>query len=162
MTFADVKRANSDTSKHGTYDGTLSWERLQNLGRGRFLLIPSLGVIAPIGRDEPLGIIEFYVCPYRSQMIPGLEVQHPFRGKLGETIAFKDAVVSRLQIETLFGNPANVASNAAEALNLRRKGDSFSHPVPDILAVIGSGILRFRQSFSPVFRAIPANGGVSS
>lgn len=125
MTFSQIKRATSDASSHGVYDDSFSWRRLESSGRGRFVLVPSLAAIAPIGENQPTAFIEFYVSPYRAPLIPGLEVREPFRGKLGSSLSFKDRPVSKMAVENVFGSIGQVATNTAEALEFRKKGERF-------------------------------------
>ena len=127
MTFSQIKKANGDATAHGIYDGTFSWKRLESSGRGRFMLVPSLGAIAAIGNDEPLSLVEFYVWPHKDRSISALEVHTPFRGKLGNKLSFKDGTVSKMDVETIYGNVIQVATNAATALAFRRKGEPFIH-----------------------------------
>ena len=131
MTLSQIRRANGKTTTHGIYDDSLSWRRLESWGRGRFVLVPSLAAIAPIGENQPVPLIEFYVQPYRAPMIPGLEVREPFRGKLAGDLSFKDRAVGKQEIERAFGSVNQVATNAAEALEFRKKGSRFTHRISD-------------------------------
>ncbi len=127
MTFSQIKSATGGATTHGIYDDTFSWRRLESWGRGRFVLVPSLGAIAVIGENQPTAFIEFYVRPYRAPMIPGLDVREPFRGKLGSSLSFKDHSVSKMDVESVFGSGSQVVTTAAAALDFRKKGERFTH-----------------------------------
>ncbi len=127
MDFSQIRMATGDATTQGIYDGSLSWRRLASHGRGRFMLVPSLGAIAAIGIDESISLVEFYVRPHKEKIVSGLEVSTPFRGSLGKLLSFKDSVVSNRQVETIFGSVTQVATNAAEALVFRRNSQAFVH-----------------------------------
>jgi hypothetical protein len=165
MSFSQIQRATGDATKHGIYDGSWSWKRLSSLGRGEFVLVPSLGAVAATGSDEPVSLVEFYVQPHKEKLIPALEVSKPFRGSLGTSISFKDAAISNQQVETIFGTTSRVATNAAEALAFRRSSQSFVHrrgerieelwyPSAGMAFVLKSNVVTSFQIFKPTGKTL--------
>jgi hypothetical protein len=125
MTFAQIRKTTGDATTHGIhYDGF--WRRRRgSWGHGPSVLIPSLAAITDVGEDQPISSISFHLRPYRAPLIPGLEIEKPFRGKLGSSLSFKDSPTAKLEIEKIFGPVSQVASNGAEALAFRQKGERF-------------------------------------
>lgn len=131
MTFTEIKKATGDATTRGSHYDPF-WRRpLGTWGRGDFVLVPSLGVIAPIGENQPTAAIWFYVRPHREPLISGLEIDNPFRGKLGDNLSFKDRPVGKLEVEKVFGSVSEFATNGAHALEFRKKGERFCERLRD-------------------------------
>jgi hypothetical protein len=131
MTFAQLKKATGDATTRGSHYEPFWKRRLETWGRGDFVLVPSLAAIAVIGENQPAAFITFCVQPYEAKLIPGLEVRRPFQGSLGDKLSFKDRTISRVEVERAFGTVSSVATNGAQALAFRVKGDRFVEQLRD-------------------------------
>lgn len=127
MTFSQIEELTGDATVHGIYDHKGFWRRLKNRGRGRVVVIHSLGAIAPLNEDTPISSITFYVRPYRAPMSPVLDVRIPFQGKLGNKLIFKDSDISKTDVERVFGDISEVAKDPAEGVQFRVKGQPFRY-----------------------------------
>lgn len=157
MKYSEVRKATRDATRHGLRNG--SWTQVLNHQRGTFALVPSLGAIASIGEDQPISIIEFYVRPFREQLIPGLEIRHPFRGKLGG-LSFGDGPVEKAQVEAIYGRATHTITNAGDSLDFRRNGEAFLlrppngieeqwYPAMGVAFTFETNVVRSFQVFRP-------------
>jgi hypothetical protein len=122
MTYRQIQTASPDASTHGLRD------RTGNQGSwvdGRFALIPSLGAITFLGTNQPASIIEFHVRPHSGELISGLEVRNPFRGRIGNILSFKDHSVGGQEVEAAWGSVTHTATNDQGTFDLIRWGERF-------------------------------------
>jgi len=100
-------------------DGAAHWTS------GQFVFVPSLGMIAFLGTNQPISTMEFYVQPHLTEKIPGLQVHNPFRGRLEDKLDFGYSAISRQQVESHYGVITSVASNQSENIEYYKAGRPF-------------------------------------
>lgn len=123
------------------------------------MLIPSLGAIAYLGRNEPISEVKFFVEPHKEEIVPDLEVRNPFRGKLGDKISFEKSV-RRKDVEAVFGKIDRGTTNSAAVLGLLKAREPFwrklgeeveerYYPARGVSFVITSNIVTSFTIFKP-------------
>jgi hypothetical protein len=110
MSFKELENRNSVVTFTSS-DSCCWWNDWRS---GRFALAQSLGaVIFFEGKDMPIRQIDFYVSPYNSVTIPGIQITHPFSGRLADDLQFDKGLVARSEVEKHFGKLDLVETNAA-------------------------------------------------
>jgi hypothetical protein len=110
------------SSTHGLHDKSWTWKRLT---ASRFALIPGLGAIGTFDEGGRISHLTFYIQPNTREKIPGLVVAHPFKGRLGNEIAFSGPVTKE-NIESVFGVLRVSTTNYSELPKLYSKSEPFA------------------------------------
>ena len=112
MSLSQIGRATHDVTTCAAQDGWIPWGRWRS---GRFAIIPSLGAVAFLGKDEPVSHIEFHVRPYRSTTIPALVISRPFMGTVEGGPSFAQGAVPKEDVERCFGKLPELADKESSA-----------------------------------------------
>jgi hypothetical protein len=116
MSFAEIRKATGEASTHGLYDRDRI--NLKRFTHGRFVLVPSLGVIGIPEQKGVIPLLTFYVQPHDSSItMPGLVVTRPFRGSIAGGLSFSNHVVNRKEIETAFGVVTQGLTSSTQSLD---------------------------------------------
>lgn len=122
MMMPDIQRCMDDFR-------LIAWSPQPSFPKSLFGVVPSLGAILYLEEGEPLGLIEFQVVPYKSEVIEGLEIPHPFRGKIIDSVTFTDEGVTKSEVTHYHGRIELHAISYADENT--HKGEPFSIIFPD-------------------------------
>ena len=122
MTVSEIGLFFVDSSTHGLFDDAWTWKRYT---ASRFLLVPSLGAIGVVEADKRISHLEFHVEAYTNPAVPGLVVQNPFHGRLGDKLDFSKGQVTRSDVQAALGRLEHGSTNSAEFAALGKAGKLF-------------------------------------
>ena len=118
MTLAQVVSATGDATTYTWLHDGRPWQN------GRLLFVPSLAATSLVSNRGPISEIVFRV--QRAELLAGVEVTTPFRGRLAPSLSFEKGKVSKADVIKHFGEVERVATNLTWAADWRRQPASFA------------------------------------
>ena len=119
----------SDLREHIDDFRLISWSPQPSFSKSLFGVVPSLGAILYLEKEKPLHLIEFRVTPYDSEVIHGLKITHPFRGKIKDSVTFTDKGVTKDEITHYHGQIDLIAVSYVDENT--HKGEAFRIMFPN-------------------------------
>lgn len=122
MTVSDIQKCMDDFR-------LIAWSPAESCSMTFFGIVPSLGAILYLEEGEPLRLIEFRVAPFKIEVIQGLNISNPFRGKIKNSVVFTDKGVTKNEVTNHHGRIELQAISYVDEAT--RKGKPFSVMFPN-------------------------------